>query len=65
MTLVMNLKEKGRRKLSSKQAFIVMAITIVIATIKVITLRSASYYKSFVASIRAMIIIWINAQEKI
>jgi hypothetical protein len=61
---MMNLKEQGRRKLSSKLALIVMAFIIIIATIKVITLRNASCYRSFVASIRAMIIIWINAQEK-
>jgi hypothetical protein len=64
MILMMNLKEQGRRKLSSKLALIVMAFTIVIATIKVIRLRSASCYKSFVASIRTLIVIWINAQEK-
>jgi hypothetical protein len=40
----------------NKLTLIVMAFIIVIITLKVSTLRSASCYKSFVASLRTMII---------
>lgn len=55
------MKNLEKKNLNNKLALIVMAFIVIIVIMKVITLRSASYYKKIVAFVRTLIIIRINA----